>query len=62
MRKKFVFVITILLGAVLLSACAGGAVRGTSWAGLATDESMAYLADGPSVFAIRLEDGKEVWR
>ena len=52
----------ILLGAVLLSACAGGAVRGTSWPGLATDGNMAYLADGPFVYAISLGDGREIWR
>jgi outer membrane protein assembly factor BamB len=62
MRKKFVLVIMILLGAVLLSACAGGAMRGTSWPGLATDGNLAYLADGPFVYAISLGDGREVWR
>lgn len=62
MRKKFVLVITILLGAVLLSACAGGPVHGTTWAGLAADANTAYLADGPFVYAINLKDGKEIWR
>lgn len=52
----------ILLGAVLLSACAGGAMRGTSWPGLATDGNLAYLADGPFVYAISLGDGREIWR
>jgi len=62
MRKKFVLVIMILLGAVLLTACAGGAVRGTSWPGLTADGTTAYLADGPFVYAVNLKDGKEVWR
>ncbi|MGZ9233935.1 MAG: outer membrane protein assembly factor BamB family protein [Anaerolineales bacterium] len=62
MRKKFVFVITILLGAFLLSACAGGPVHGTTWPGLATDGNLAYLADGPFIYAIGLGDGREVWR
>lgn len=52
----------ILLGAVLLSACAGGPVRGTSWPGLATDGNAAYLADGSFVYAVSVEDGKELWR
>ena len=52
----------ILLGAVLLSACAGGAVRGTSWPGLAADGKTAYLADGPFVYAVNLSDGKELWK
>jgi outer membrane protein assembly factor BamB len=62
MRKKFVLVITILLGAFLLSACAGGAVRGTSWPGLAADENAAYLADGAFVYGVNLKDGKQLWK
>src|SRR5512139_4328030 len=62
MRKKFALVLTILLGAVLLSACAGGAVRGTSWPGLAADGKAAYLADGPFVYAVNLSDGKLLWQ
>ncbi|HSL46000.1 MAG TPA: PQQ-binding-like beta-propeller repeat protein [Anaerolineales bacterium] len=62
MRKKFVVIITILLGAVLLSACAGGPAHGLTWPGLAADENTAYLADGPYVYAINLRDGRQVWR
>lgn len=62
MKKKLIIVTTILLGAVLLSACAGGATRGMSWPGLATDGTLAYLADGPFVYAVSVEDGREVWR
>lgn len=62
MRKKLIFITTILLGAFLLSACAGGPVHGSTWPGLATDGNLAYLADGPFVYAINLEDGREVWR
>lgn len=61
MRKKLLLISLVLLGAVLLSAC-GGAVRGTTWAGLAADETTAYLADLPFVFGINLTDGKEAWR
>ena len=62
MRKKLVLVSILLFGAVLLSACAGGAVRGSSWPGLTTDGNTAYLADGPFVYAINISDGKELWR
>jgi outer membrane protein assembly factor BamB len=62
MRKKLIFVTTILLGAFLLSACAGGPQHGGTWPGLTTDGSMVYLADGPFVFAISLGDGREIWR
>lgn len=61
MRKKLVFVTLILLVAVLLSGCTGGAVRGTTWAGLAASGNTAYLADGAVVYAVNLTDGKEAW-
>jgi outer membrane protein assembly factor BamB len=53
---------TILLGAFLLSACAGGPIHGTTWPGLSTDGSLIYYADGPFVYAVSLGDGREVWR
>ncbi len=62
MRKKLLFISMALLGATLLSACVGGAVRGTTWAGLAADETTAYLADGPFVHAVNLDNGREAWR
>jgi outer membrane protein assembly factor BamB len=62
MRKKLIVVTMILFGAVFLSACAGGAARGTSWPGLATDGQTAYLADGPFVYAVNISDGSELWR
>jgi outer membrane protein assembly factor BamB len=62
MKKKLIIVTTILLGAFLLSACAGGATRGMSWPGLATDGNMAYLADGPFVYAVSIGDGRQIWR
>ena len=61
MRKKLVFVTLVLLIAVILSGCAGGPVRGASWAGLAANETTAYLADGAFVYAVNLNDGTEVW-
>jgi outer membrane protein assembly factor BamB len=62
MTKKFAVMIMILLGAVLLTACAGGAAHGLTWPGLAANGNTAYLADGPFVYAIDLNDGKEIWR
>ena len=62
MRKKLIIVTIILLGALFLSACAGGAARGTSWPGLAADGQTAYLADGSFVYAVDLSNGTELWR
>lgn len=62
MRKKVLFISMVLLAAALLSGCAGGAVRGVTWPGLAADDNTVYLADGPYVYATNLKDGKELWR
>ena len=61
MRKKLVLVSMVLLISALLSGCAGGPIRGATWAGLAAVDNTAYLADGTFVFAINLENGKEIW-
>ena len=57
MRKKFVFVIMILLATVVLSGCTGA----VAWPGLAADEQTAYLANGQFVYAINSSDGRERW-
>ncbi len=62
MRRKLLLITLVLLGTVLLSACAGGALRGSSWPGLSADADAAYLADGSFVYAVNLKDGKELWR
>jgi len=62
MRKKLLFISMVLLGAILLSACSGGAIRGSSWPGLTADGDVAYLASGSFVYAINLKDGRELWR
>ena len=62
MRNKLLLMSLVLLGAILLSACAGGgAVRGNSWPGITTDGDMAYLANGASVYAVNVKDGSEMW-
>lgn len=59
--KKMLFVLVIALAAVMLSGCTGQLLN-NSWPGLASDGETAYLASGQYVYAIRLSDGKEVWR
>jgi len=61
MSKKLLLTSMVLLGSVFLSACTG-AVRGTTWPGLAADENTAYLSDLTLVYGVGVNDGKEVWR
>ena len=60
--KRLKLISFVLLGAILLSACASSASRNTSWPGLAADTTNAYLADGSLVYAVRLSDGVKVWQ
>jgi len=63
MKPKYIlFVLVIALTAVMLSGCTGRAGLNNSWPGLATDGETAYLASGQYVYAIRLSDGREIWR
>ena len=57
MSKKFLFLTAALLAVILLSGCTGGSVRGNTWPGLSATNDVAYLADGPFVYAINLKDG-----
>jgi outer membrane protein assembly factor BamB len=63
MKPKYIlFVLVVALAAVLLSGCASRAALTNSWPGLASDGETAYLAAGQYVYAVRVSDGKEVWR
>ena len=60
--KRIFYVLVIALIAVLLSGCAGQTGFTNSWPGLASDGETAYLASGSYVYAIDLNNGKEIWR
>jgi outer membrane protein assembly factor BamB len=63
MKPKYILLaLVVILVAVLSSGCASRAALTNSWPGLASDGENAYLASGQFVHAIRLSDGKEVWR
>jgi len=63
MKPKFIlFVLVAALAAALLSGCASRAGFSNSWPGLASDSETAYLASGQYLYAISLNDGREVWR
>jgi len=62
MSKKFLFLTAALLAVILLSGCTGGSVRGNTWPGLSASDNVAYLADGPFVYAVDINNGAELWR
>ena len=63
MKPKYIlFVLVIAITALLLSGCASRAGLTASWPGLASDGETAYLASGHYLYAIRLNDGNEIWR
>ncbi|GAB4421379.1 MAG: hypothetical protein Kow002_10280 [Anaerolineales bacterium] len=63
MKTKHVLVIVLAaMAAMLVSGCSSQALMGNSWPGLASDGEIAYLAEGQFVYAVRLSDGREVWR
>jgi outer membrane protein assembly factor BamB len=62
MSKKFLFLTAALLAVILLSGCTGGSVRGNTWPGLSVSNDVAYLADGPFIYAVNVKDGTELWR
>jgi len=58
--KRLMLFILLALGALTLSACSGRAIS-NNWHGLAADAERAYIADGTFVYAVDLENGKEIW-
>ena len=60
--KKITLILLLVLGSLVLSACAGGNTAVNTWPGLAADAERAYLSAGSFVYAVSLETGKEVWR
>ncbi|MDD5368883.1 MAG: PQQ-binding-like beta-propeller repeat protein [Anaerolineaceae bacterium] len=58
---RYPLLVLVLALTVLLSACSG-ALTATSWPGMTADQKNAYLAEGPYIFAVRLNDGGMAWR
>lgn len=52
----------VLISSVLLAGCGSGSVlSAASWPGLSVDDTNAYLAYGPTVYAIDLTTSRESW-
>ncbi|MFZ6028464.1 MAG: PQQ-binding-like beta-propeller repeat protein [Chloroflexota bacterium] len=61
MKSRFLLPFFLLIAAALLSACSGG-YQTTGWPSVHVDDQTAYLASGPHVYAVGLENGLERWR
>ncbi len=63
--RKFRTILILLLIAVALASCTGGASRrvvASGWAGVVADEETAYLAYNTHVYAVNMTNGTERWR
>jgi outer membrane protein assembly factor BamB len=61
-QKHIILILAIIITAVTLSACSGGAGTATSWPGLTVDDQFAYVAYQTQVYAVNLDNGLEKWR
>ncbi|UCF62107.1 MAG: PQQ-binding-like beta-propeller repeat protein [Anaerolineaceae bacterium] len=61
-RRSILLLGLILISSVLLAGCGGGSMlSAASWPGLSIDDTNAYLAYGPTVYAIDLTTNRENW-
>jgi eukaryotic-like serine/threonine-protein kinase len=62
MKKKYLILIGVMIAlAMILGGCATG-LSAASWPGVTSDANNAYIAAGPYVYAVSLQNGAEVWR
>jgi outer membrane protein assembly factor BamB len=61
-RRNFTFLIVIIAASLLLTACTGGSLAGTSWPGVTLAQDKVYVAYGAFVAAVNLKDGSMAWR
>jgi outer membrane protein assembly factor BamB len=59
--SRLILLSLLVILVVLLGACTGVSLN-ASWPGLSADDTLAYLADGSHMYAVRIEDGSEAWR
>lgn len=59
--KRLMLFVLLALGALVLSACSGQPLTHT-WPGLAADAERAYVSSGSFIYAVDVENGREVWR
>ncbi len=59
--KRLLLISLLMLGAIILSACSGRPLS-NNWPGLAADAERAYMSSGSFIYAVNVENGREVWQ
>ena len=62
MKYIKITLLLILASSFLLAGCSGSLLQARSWPGMVVDGELLYVASGAGVFAVRLNDGTQVWR
>lgn len=62
MKKLKFSLLLLIFFALALTGCSGGRLTATSWAGLGASQDTAFLAFGPHVYGVNLDNGLEEWR
>jgi outer membrane protein assembly factor BamB len=63
MKNKFILVLlTLIVLAISLSACAGGQLAASGWPGITANGESAYIAFNQHIYAVNLANGLELWR
>lgn len=60
-KKKYLFILLIVLFALTLGACTGRRVTTTGWSGITIKEDIVYFSFGPQVYALDLNNGFQKW-
>ncbi len=60
-KKLLVFVLVLPMLAILLSGCAEG-LQAASWPSITVEGEYAYVAAGPQLYAVELDDGDDIWQ
>jgi outer membrane protein assembly factor BamB len=61
-KNKILLIVFSLLLVGLISSCTGRGYVASSWSGVAVDDTTAYIASGPFVYAVNLLDGTLKWK
>ncbi|HEY43158.1 MAG TPA: PQQ-binding-like beta-propeller repeat protein [Anaerolineae bacterium] len=61
-RRSALLLGLLLISSLLIAGCGSGSMlSAASWPGLSTDETNAYLAYGPAIYAIDMSTNRESW-